>query len=206
VLKLDRQSSSATITNVARGLLGSTLLLSILATNIPASAITNGSICNLACCAGRAPHAAGSCMNGSCHAFLKGRVKTSRLHRQLPAQQSEQLCGLSLSGARTTARLLRRSSTVTLGDSSGQSHGSRAPEAESVSTLTLGKPCQSDCGAGTFSSWSQSRPRDTGAISYADKLRPPSTKRPTHCSFNPARTLAALCRRSRPRGPPIAPS
>lgn len=206
MLKLNRQSSGSTVMRVARVILGATILLSILWANIPTAALASGPMCNLACCAGRAPHAAGSCMNGSCHAFLRGRVKTSHIHRQLPVQQSEQLCGLPRTIARTTARLLRKSSTLTLGDSSGQSHGSRAHEAESLSMSTLGKPCQPDCGAGTFTSSSQSRPRDTGAISYADKPRPPSSSRFELSSFNRAKTLDALCRRSRPRGPPITSS
>jgi hypothetical protein len=199
VLKRNRQSSGSTVTRVARVILGATILLSILWANIPTAALASDPMCNLACCAGRAPHAAGSCMNGSCPAFLKGRVKTSHIHRQLPVQQSEQLCGLSLSGARTRTRLLRRPSTLTVSDSSRQSD-----EAVSVSTSTLGKPCQQDCGAGTFTSSSQSRPRDTGAISYADKLRPPSGSRFELSSFNRAKTLDSLCRRSRPRGPPIS--
>lgn len=186
---------------IARVILGASLLLSILSVNIPTAVVASGPMCTLACCAGRAPHAAGSCMNGSCHAFLNGRVKTSHIHRELPVQQSEQLCGLPRTIARTTARLLSSSSTLTVGD-----HFKQSGEAASLSTGMLGKPCQQDCGAGTLSSSGQSRPRDTGAISYADKPRPPSTARHDHSSFSRAQALDTLCRRSRPRGPPISSS
>lgn len=183
---------------VARVILGASLVLSILSVNISTAFVASGPMCTLACCAGRAPHAAGSCMNGSCHAFLNGLAKVSHIHRQLPVQQSEQLCGLPRTIVRTTVRLLRRSSTLTVGQSSKQSG-----ELASLSTGMLDKPCQPECGAGTLSSSSQSRPRDTGAISYADKPRPPSGSRFECSSFNRANSLDTLCRRSRPRGPPI---
>ena len=53
----------------ARTILAVTLLLTLLTGNIVWSAASaGGPMCTLACCAGRAPHAAGSCMNGSCQA------------------------------------------------------------------------------------------------------------------------------------------
>jgi hypothetical protein len=189
--------------HVARVILGATLLLSILGANIPTAALASGPMCNLACCAGRAPHAAGSCMNGSCHAFQLGHAKTSKIHLQLPFHGSEQLCGLSQRTSRNSVVSLRAFTALTLIGSSGRARSSRAPDAASVSRSTFGKPCQPDCGAGAFSSSSQSRTRDAGAISYADKPRPPSTVRHDHSSLSRAKALDALCRRSRPRGPPI---
>jgi hypothetical protein len=206
VPKVNKQNLGSTAIRVARVILWSTLLLSILWANIPSSVFASGPMCTLACCAGRAPHAAGSCMNGSCHAFLNGRAKTSKIHLQLPVHQSEQLCGLPRRATRNSAVVLRGSTALTLAASSEQSHGSRARDAPSVSTSTLGKPCQPDCGTGAFSSSSQSRTRDTGAISHADKPRPPSTARLEHSSLSRAKTLDASCRRSRPRGPPITSS
>jgi hypothetical protein len=206
VPKLNRQSLGSTVMRVARVILGATLLLSILWANIPTASLASGPMCHLACCAGRAPHAAGSCMNGSCHAFLKSRVKTSRIHLQLPFHESEQLCGLPRSTTGNSVASLRGSTALALAASSERARGSRAPDAASVSMSTVGKPCQPDCGTGTFSSSSQSRPRDSGAISYRDKPRPPSTARHEHSSFSRAKTLDALCQSSRPRGPPISSS
>ena len=180
-------------------------MLSILWANIPTAALASGPMCHLACCSSRAPHAAGSCVNGSCHAFLMGRPKTSKIHLQLPVHESEQLCGLRRRTTRNSVVSLRGPTTFTLLSFSERSHGSRAPDAASVSTSTLGKPCPPDYGTGAFSPSSQSRTRDTGAISYADKPRP-STARHEHSSFSRAKTLDALCRRSRPRGPPISSS
>jgi hypothetical protein len=191
---------------VARTILAALLLLTLLSASLPLTSIASGPTCTLACCAGRAPHAAGSCMNGSCHAVLIGRAKTSKIHLQLPAHESEQLCGLPRSTTRNSIVSLRGSIALTLAASSGRSPRSRAPDAASVSTTAFGIPCQSDCGTGIVGSSSQSRPRDSGAISYADKPRPPTTARHEHSSFSRAQALDALCRRSRPRGPPISSS
>jgi hypothetical protein len=203
---MNRQSSGLTVRRVARVILGATILLSILWANIPTASLASGPMCHLACCAGSAPHAAGSCMNGSCHAYLVGRAKTSKIHVHLPLHDSEQLCGLLRRKTWKSVVSLRGSPGLTLATSSERSRGSRAPDAVSMSISTLGKPCQPDCGTGTFSSSSQCRLRDTGAISDADKPRPPSTARHEHSSSNLATTLDALCRRSRPRGPPITSS
>lgn len=203
---LNRKSFDLTLSRAARMTLGALLLFAILSTSIPSSAVASGPMCALACCAGRAPHAAGSCMNGSCHAFLKSRAGASHIHHQSPVQRSEQLCGLPRVIARTTAALLRQSATLTVGDSSERLNADRANDRPRISTSTVGQPCQPDCGTGTFSSSSQSRPRETGAISYADKARPPSAGRHEHSSSNGAMALDALCRRSRPRGPPISSS
>src|SRR6266404_9288329 len=180
------------------------LLLAFLVSSFPLATIASGRMCALACCAGRAPHAAGSCMNGSCHAFRMGRLKTTLLHHQLPVQQYERLCGMPRGTARARATLLRESVTLSYPVSSEQSPSSRGPEAARLSATGLGRPCQLDCGAGTFCSSSQGRPRDASAISFADKPRPPSLARLDHSSLNLAKALDTLCRRSRPRGPPIS--
>ena len=191
---------------VARTILAALLLLTLLSASLPLTTIPSGPTCTLACCAGRAPHAAGSCMNGSCHAFLIGRPKSSTIHVHLAVHESERLFGLPRSTARNSMVLLRGSTALTLAAFSGRLRGSRTEDAASVSTSTLGKPCQPDCGAGAFSSSSQSRRRDSSAVSYADKPRPPSTARLEHSSFSHTKALDALCRRSRPRGPPISSS
>jgi hypothetical protein len=200
------RNSCSTVIRISRVIIGSTLLLSVLWSNIPSSVLASGQLCTLACCAGRTPHAAGSCMNGSCHAFLKGRPKTPHIHRQLPVRQSEQLCGIRRITARTTGALLRDSTTSALAATPVRSRGSYPAEAARISATALSKPCNSDCGAGTFGSSSQSRPRDSNATSYADKPRPPSTARLEQSSLNIAKSSDALCRRSRPRGPPTSSS
>ena len=161
---------------VARVLLGSTLLLSILWANIPSAAIASGPMCTLACCAGRAPHAAGSCMNGSCHAVLSHKQKL-HIHHETRIEPVEQLCGLSRMTRNVSQLLFMR--TVTTESSPPDTQYSREPsktasDRTSMSTGELTKPCQPDCGAGTVSSTNQRRPRESATHSFADRARPPS--------------------------------
>ncbi len=188
----------------ARTVLAAMVLLALLSTAVPFTTLAGNPMCNLACCAGRAPHAAGSCMNGSCHAFLAGRFKTTRIQHQLPVQQSEQLCGLRRRTVFIPAAIVRESPTLRFSGSSEQSPGSRALEEARGSNTTLGAPCQADCGAGTLGSSSQNRPRESGTTSYADRPRPPSISGLQNYSSSLAKAPDALCRQLRPRGPPTS--
>ena len=189
---------------VARVILGAILVLSILWANIPTAALASGPMCHLACCAGRVPHAAGSCMNGSCHAFLMGRPKTSKIHLQLPVHESEQLCGLRRRTTRNSMMSLRGSTALTLLASSERSRGSRVPDAASVSTSTLGKPCQPDCGTGAFSSSSRGRSIDKSAAaelrngSKARLTRHAGPEPPQHASYHLARHFNLVVLEGRP--------
>ena len=182
---------------VARILVTALLLAAFLASVLPLTTLASGPMCNLACCAGRAPHAAGSCMKGSCYAVLSTRSKTHKHHRII--QPTERLCGLSV-----TKSLIKRS-TVIAAKEAAQRTDDRS-EASLVAT-SLGKPCKSDCGTCSVSSFSsRNRERSVAALAHADKPRPLSAGRHEHSASNQAMALDALCRRSRPRGPPISSS
>ena len=103
VLK-NKEKLRSTLSRVSRVILGAMLLVAILSANIPSSVIASGPMCTLACCAGRAPHAAGSCMNGSCHAFLAGHNQKPHIH-QTRVRVAEQVCGLSRA-TKNASRLL----------------------------------------------------------------------------------------------------
>jgi hypothetical protein len=143
-------------------ILGAFVLAAVLWSSFPSSTLASGPMCTLACCAGRAPHAAGSCMNGSCHAFLN-RSQSLIRHKTVP-HVSEKLCGLP----RLAARLSPSTKTVASGFSQTSSSTKRA----SVASSALSKPCAPDCGAGTVSSNSQRRPRETSALPSANRNRP----------------------------------
>src|SRR4051794_5140490 len=92
---------STRLKSIARVFLATILLLGFVASTLPLESIASGPLCTLSCCAGRAPHAAGSCMNGSCHAFLG---KDSSHHRApVGTQVNEQLCGLARAVRRNLA-------------------------------------------------------------------------------------------------------
>jgi hypothetical protein len=204
VQKLHRQRLGSTLSRIARVILGAMLLLAILSANIPSSAVATGPMCTLACCAGRAPHAAGSCMNGSCHAVLSHNQRP-HIHRETRIEPVEQLCGLSRVTRNVSRLLFLR--TVTTESSPPDTQYSREPsktasDRTSISTGELTKPCQPDCGAGTVSSTNQRRPRESATHSSADRARPPSNSG----LLTPANTFIyareAIRWQANPRAPP----
>ena len=77
--------------NLPRLALAVALLGAFLLNFTPLPLVSAGSMCTLACCAGSAPHAAGSCMGKSCHAPLhfKGHHGFSRVANA----SNERFCG-----------------------------------------------------------------------------------------------------------------
>ena len=202
-------SLRSTPLQVARAILAATLLLALLSSSFPSSVFASGQMCELACCAGRPPHAAGSCMNGSCHTGLLGGSKTIHLHLRIANQESDPLCGRIRVTAAGTLKFRQVQGTGAgsfdnSSDDSADSNGSRRSQTEKrmLSVTVLTKPCQPDCGAGTFSYSSQRRSRDSAATSSLHKPRGPSSLQVTYTADDLAKALDALCERSRPRGPP----
>jgi hypothetical protein len=175
---------------VSRVILGSTLLLAILSANIPSSVIASGSICTLTCCAGRAPHAAGSCMHGSCNAVLSTGHKTSKVHRVNPTH-SEQFCGLSRRVVtKSVARLLVN----------------RTPQparSDPASAAAFVKPCQPDCGGCASGFANSNHKRNAATLAHAVRPRPPTDGLFDFASQR-KQILNPLCRQGAPRGPPFS--
>ena len=195
--KANSHSLVSFVVRVARVILGSMLLLAILTAYIPSAAVDNSPMCKLSCCAGMAPHAAGSCMDGSCHAFLTNH--TDKLRNQTKSHgKSEQLCGLELLKKNVSQLPF---TPIPVVDQSREASRSRSHLLR-VSTSALTKPCQSDCG-----SWASSVARSSedrsAVLAYADQPRPPSGIGFGNVDYGRARKLSALCRRGTPRGPPL---
>jgi hypothetical protein len=175
---------------VARILLGACLLASILWTNLPQSSAMSGPMCALACCKGRAPHAAGSCMNGSCHAFLNH----SRSHTHRRVTDQEPLCGLpqmTRLEVSTSVRVYQKT------------RGANSPtDSGVIATTALGQSCQPDCDGCTVGYTNSNRSRNPSALAYAARPRPPSAGNLVGPDSNLIRKLAAICLESAPRGPP----
>lgn len=186
---------------IARIVLPLTLLLSLLASTFPLSTIASGPMCTLACCAGRPPHPAGSCMNGSFHANLRTHPKTTHIHGQQTTQEAEQVCGLPQRTSRANQsplRILTSASSVAYSERSGGRH---SPD---VSATTVAKPCQPECGSSASSFSSSNRQRNTAAIAHAVRPRPPSNIRLANIAYSLIRKLSALCRQCAPRAPPVS--
>jgi hypothetical protein len=172
---------------VTRVFLATMLLLGLLAGVLPLETMASGPTCALACCAARAPHAAGSCLNHSCHA-----VRTSRDH--LRERTTEPLCRSTLV-ARHVSR--KRSYQITF------SAESQPPTPAQLYSSTVSKTCSSDCGscAGFENTVRQrnvaltahdQQPEPLGAIQQLD----------ARAALNQKRN--ALCRQCAPRAPPLS--
>ena len=174
-------------------------MTAFLTSSLPLTTIASGPMCTLACCAGRAPHAAGSCMNGSCHANALTRSKSAHIHRELLASHSERMCGLP----RLTMRLNMSVRPPGAAVRPGQTRENNTAYKASVSATNLGKPCQADCGSCASGFTSPSRKRSVAALAYATQSRPPSNVRLADVEDSLTRKLTALCRQCAPRAPPL---
>jgi hypothetical protein len=192
------------ILRVARSLIAALLLATCVSASVPFSSPAAGPMCALACCAGRAPHPAGSCMGGSCRTGLLSGVKTTHSHHPLPQQESESLCGLT--GTLGQARFSRMLPAVDAA-SADLSHVSNTTTQNgsndaSAAAAVIAKPCHPDCGGCTSGFTSPNRQRNAATLAHADRPRPPSIS--GFADFGPhhALILSSLCRQGAPRGPP----
>jgi hypothetical protein len=185
---------------VARAVLAATLLLGIMASNFPVATIASGPTCALACCAGRAPHAAGSCMNGSCHAFLKNKTTKPKVSRTPVRYAPEPMCGLTSAvgrnGLRNVSKLLAAKSAT--------SQKKQAPPGAHMSSPSMTKPCPSGCGDYLFASSNLKRERQKAVLAFADRPRPPSSPDFVDSVASSIRERTARCRKCVPRGPPVS--
>jgi hypothetical protein len=174
------------LVSVARVLLAVMLLTAFFAGVVPLVPVSAGSMCHLECCAGRAPHASGSCMSGSCEANLSAAPAHSHHAEVNPV---DELCGLP--------------GKIGTKSFPGKHIKSTAPvSSDEVASAAFEKPCQSDCGGCASSSTNSNRQRNSAAIANANRPRPPTTLNLSKSASHPVQTLWAQRRQGAPRGPP----
>lgn len=191
MLRLNRR---ARVKSLARIFVATILLSGVMTGALPVVTEASGEMCALSCCAGRAPHAAGSCMNGSCKAFLRKSKRAA-----VKPEVHDRLCGL-VYAMRSTVSVPKALRTA-----KNTGHGHKAAEKQAqLSSDTIAKPCDPGCGAGAASGFSgSSRERDSAALSHSLKSRPPTLTKRLDSKFALIKTLNALCRQSAPRAPPF---
>jgi hypothetical protein len=169
---------------VARIFLAALLLTAFAAGIVPLVPVLAGSTCQLECCAGRAPHAAGSCMDGSCQANLSAPHT-----RRASAAQDDELCGLPKKiDTKSFSRTRIKSSAPVSFDQ--------------VASAVFDQPCPPDCGGCASSSTKTNRQRNSAAIVSANRPRPPTAAGLSNSSSHATKTFGAQCRQGAPRGPP----
>lgn len=176
----------------ARAILVALILCSLGSVALPLGSASATSACHLECCAGRAPHSAGSCRNGACHARI--RINPQAHAAPLFPTISEELCGLS-SRSSAIAKRMAAARLNGLKTATGESNQSE------LTTTSAGRPCPPDCGglASCFANAKQSRKAFAGR---AHSLRAHSVVSPSDRFIHSVKSRAGLCRRSIPRGPP----
>jgi hypothetical protein len=180
------------LTDRIRTVLGLSLLIAVLSSSVPFAMAGVGS-CKLACCATRASHAEGSCMDGSCHAFLnQGSHPTVK-------QPTEQLCGVSrlINPASGLSQRIVTDHVETL-----SSQSEKARDHSRVSTASINTLCRTDCGGCVSGSASSSRSRDAAALAYANDSRLTS-KQFARFEVASIQNLSGVTRHCAPRGPPL---
>jgi hypothetical protein len=183
------------VVRTARSVFVLMLLVACLSTNAPliTSASASGSLCELACCAGRAPHAAGSCMNGSCHAPIPGHSRASHRERRI-ASPPEHLCSAPRRIETKSSARIRPAQTLSRTNSNQMS----------LSAASLSRPCQPECSGCSSSFTNSNKQRSAATISLPGSPRPPPDVRLADLAYLRSRILDALCRQCAPRGPPLS--
>jgi hypothetical protein len=187
-----RRLRQSKIVIIARLGLAVVLLIGFLSNIAPLAPVSAGSLCRLECCAGRAPHAAGSCMNGSCHAVLSTH-KTATA-RRITQVQGDEFCGLDRMVA---TKVIARTRVE---------HSPQPAESgpATVSAAAFVRPCQPDSGGCASGFANSNRQRNSAAIADVDRPRGPTVIRLSSPGYDRSRILEALCRQCAPRGPPVS--
>jgi len=174
----------------ARTLLAVTLVCSLLLISVPAS-VSAGPMCTRPCCAGQAAHAAGSCMDGSCHAVHPRKTAYPR-HTFTP--RSEAFCGPSRKGS-----LIAVSKIAKVVSPASRNESAR-PKGSAAALIGRGAP---DCRGGVSGCANLNRQRNSASVTDAEHVPPPTNICFGNLREDFARARDALARRYAPRGPPV---
>lgn len=193
-LKMNRRPSRRfKIISTAKLMLAVMLLVGFLCSVAPLAPVSAGSMCRLECCAGRAPHAAGSCMDGACESPQRTRPKAAG-NRQAKRAYREQFCGLSHAVVlKDLARIRANHALRQVGsDQTG------------ASATAFVKPCQPNCGPCASGFTNPNRQKNSAAIADTVRPRGPIAIHFSNSGYHLTQILKARCRQCGPRGPPVS--
>ncbi|HEV7684179.1 MAG TPA: hypothetical protein VGO68_18835 [Pyrinomonadaceae bacterium] len=196
----------------ARALLAVMLLLVLVAGSIVWPAAASGSLCTMASCAGQVPHAAGSCLHGSCGSGVNtgnADAKHSHHHQeQQPIQPADSGVPQAFTGAMASAMGSDMAQVPTIdasevsADHNAQVETKSQSAGHSISASAMSAPCQPGCGACTSGVSASKRSRDTAAPVSSNKAQRPSSIKLAIGTYSPVRPRSNFYRQVAPRGPP----
>jgi hypothetical protein len=207
----------------ARALLAIMLLLTLVGGTIVLPAAASGPLCTLACCAGRAPHAAGSCMEGSCDPGVAtpepANNSAPRLHHHHAQQLAEATDSSAptptFAGAMASAGGSDMGQVPTIEATSYDASADNGPRADTSNTnrnrtsragiaaKVFSKPCQPDCGLCASGFAARKRSRNAAGLAGSYNVPPPSSVQLTIGRKPLMRKRSAIGRQAVPRGPPL---
>jgi hypothetical protein len=165
------------------------LASSLLSTVAPFSTASSTKLCTMACCAGKAPHVAGSCVHDAC--------ETPPLHAQV-LERKEHLCGEET--ASKPAAVAKRKRPIKAPVSPVRSDRV-VPSAPQNEVSSFKQPCPPDCGTAICSSTNQRRSRDLITVTLSDHSQA-SRDRLRLNPYRPATFNEVLSRNCPARAPP----
>ena len=206
------QLSHSAVVFVRRSFVAAMLVVSLLSALMPFAAASSVHWCAMACCAGKAPHEAGSCSSG----LMKSALKV--------IQEPDVLCGLHLRGAASYLSATRQPAlevieVVNEAESNGscghagphdqatssESTSTKFPGSSSVTVPAMTSPCAAECAATCSGGYvRQPRPRQQAAVVWADQARPPFSLHLLRRSTSETAALRGHYQQPRPRGPPTS--
>jgi hypothetical protein len=173
-----------------RILVAAVLCFALLAGGILWPEAAAGHLCAMACCIGKAPHVAGSCMHESCEVDLEVQS----------AGPDEQLCGAQVFARKVNflkPELRARESFL-----SSQNLEAKKHEEPAISTGFLNRPCPPDCKTGGLSYSSLKRNENSASNGGSPKATLPLLAGYRELSHRNVRELQQYFRPALPRGPP----
>jgi hypothetical protein len=190
----------------ARIVLAGTLALALLTGIAPLNALSSAAAaCSMPCCASVA--SGGACATGACDSKLSGHSKQAKPPVERARAASSHCSSMGAGGA-TALRNASAEDVETVEANLPAQHehhqaaADRQPQNAGVLSGSLAQPCPPDCCAGASAFAQTRRSRETAALAYNARPRPPTIVSPLrHLSILPS--IADAWRRgSSPRAPP----
>lgn len=198
----------------ARAFLAVILLLTLVGGSIPWRASASGPLCTMSCCAGKAPHAAGSCMHGACETGdsidVDGDQHSQQHHEQpAPTSDSESADQHILSGVTAGVCATDMGNVPTIEATPDQATPDKSASVtktenidSAISPAVMSPPCEPGCGACTSGFATPNRFRNMAALARLKSALPQSSGKLADGSRPLTPAACVYSRLSAPRGPP----
>jgi hypothetical protein len=189
----------------ARLCLAFLLLVSVISGAVPLGSASGQHLCAMACCAGKPPHEAGSCMMNACEA--------TAFHQAKAPTRDDPICDPRASasghaGMETAVRVEVDTDTHGLSSvdefdfTTGKQSATGTRGATSIAAAALSKPCPPECGGATCRTTSKNTRYDSPAPGFGERPRPLSLASLRHSTLSGRVKLQPLCKQLQPRAPP----